>query len=301
MEYGFDVEVATRYGVTAAVLLKNIGYWIAKNLNNRKHFHENRYWTYNSYKAFGKLYPFWTPKQIRTALDKLVEEEVLIKGNFNVKGYDKTNWYTIVDDWVIDKCVAPLCPAGQYHVPEGASGDAPEGNAIPDIQPYRTPDRTKHETRKLFFELYSRKIKKITGSAVAPPWGGKEGSLFNQDYARVGAERLRNSIILFFADEVEEVSRFVKKAGYHYNVFHGVLEKLLISKRSVSICPECLEVGRHKADCPVTIKKNKKRTAEAAIAAEIREENANVDLTGMFKKKLKEKNNIEEWQWEETL
>jgi hypothetical protein len=94
-------------------------------------------------------------------------------------------------------------------------------------------------------------------------------------------------MILFFSDEVKNVAQFTGKAGYTYNVFHGVLEKLILSKKSVRICPKCLEIGTHTADCPVTIAQRTKRTAQATLAAELREENANIDLTGMFKEKIK--------------
>lgn len=122
MEYSFDTDVAIKYGVTAAILLKNIGFWVAKNINNKKHFYANRYWTYNSSKAFAQLYPFWTSKQIWLALDKLVDAEVLIKGNFNITSYDRTTWYTIIDEWVFEKYVSPICQKGKVLFPSVENG-----------------------------------------------------------------------------------------------------------------------------------------------------------------------------------
>ena len=97
MHHIFDVEIATRYGVNAAILLQNMQYWIAHNKANGKCFYEGRFWTYNSAKAFSELFPYMSEYQARTALDKLIEDGVIIKGNFNKTGMDRTLWYAITD------------------------------------------------------------------------------------------------------------------------------------------------------------------------------------------------------------
>ena len=93
MNHTFDVAVATRYGVDAAIMIENFRFWIAKNKANGRHFYEGRFWTYNSIKAFSELFPYWTEKQIRRILDKLEDAEVLVSGSFNASPWDKTKWY----------------------------------------------------------------------------------------------------------------------------------------------------------------------------------------------------------------
>ena len=79
------------------VFIENLAYWIRKNAANNKHLHEGRYWSYNSYPAFAKLYPFWSAQTIRRIIKRAVNAGLLIIGNFNVKKYDNTNWYTLTD------------------------------------------------------------------------------------------------------------------------------------------------------------------------------------------------------------
>lgn len=95
MEHSFDVEIAEKVGVHAAVLYNNIRHWIAKNAANEQHFHDGMYWTYNSKRAFAELFPYMSERQVRTALEKLKEEGYIVAGNFNMNPYDKTLWYAI--------------------------------------------------------------------------------------------------------------------------------------------------------------------------------------------------------------
>lgn len=83
--------------INIAVMIENIAYWIRKNASNERHFNEGRYWSYNSYPAFAKMFPGWSTKVIRTIISKCVKKGLLIIGNFNKKSYDNTNWYTLTD------------------------------------------------------------------------------------------------------------------------------------------------------------------------------------------------------------
>ena len=56
MTHHFDIDTAQELGVTGAILIANFQFWIAKNVANSKHFHDDRHWTYNSVKAFSKLF-----------------------------------------------------------------------------------------------------------------------------------------------------------------------------------------------------------------------------------------------------
>src|SRR6478672_7755199 len=94
-EHHFKVRDAKRYGITEAILLYNLRFWIAKNKGNGKHFHNGRTWTYNSCKAFGELFSYLSESQIKRALASLVKQEAILKGNFNKMPYDRTNWYAL--------------------------------------------------------------------------------------------------------------------------------------------------------------------------------------------------------------
>jgi hypothetical protein len=93
MNYHFDIQEAKKYGVNEAIMINNFRFWIMKNYANNKNRYEGRTWTYNSKKALRVLFPFWTERQIRTILESLINQGVLIKGNFNEDKMDKTLWY----------------------------------------------------------------------------------------------------------------------------------------------------------------------------------------------------------------
>lgn len=93
----FQSKVACEVGVDGAIMLQNIYFWVKKNEANDKNFHDGKYWTYNSKKAFAVLFPFWSERQIERILDKLRKDEYLEVGNYNATPYDRTLWYTLTD------------------------------------------------------------------------------------------------------------------------------------------------------------------------------------------------------------
>lgn len=123
--HSFDPEVAEKVGLNAAVIYQNIVWWCEKNAANERNIHDGKAWTFNSMKAFERLFPYLTSKQIRVALEKLEEVSLIESGNFNEKQYDRTKWY---------------CPTGQMEMPLRANGNAPEGKPIPDSKPVDKPD-----------------------------------------------------------------------------------------------------------------------------------------------------------------
>lgn len=95
MTYIFDGDVAKMVGVNGAVLFQNIAFWVSKNKANNQNLFEGEYWTYNSNQAFVELFPFMSTDQIRTALRKLEELDLIKSGVFNDKASDRTKWYTL--------------------------------------------------------------------------------------------------------------------------------------------------------------------------------------------------------------
>ena len=83
MQHHFDIEIAEAYGLNEAIILNNIRFWVIHNEANGTNFHDGRYWTYNSMKAFEKLFPYMKPFAIRTALKTLEENGLIITGNYN--------------------------------------------------------------------------------------------------------------------------------------------------------------------------------------------------------------------------
>jgi hypothetical protein len=133
VNYSFDVEVATQYGVDEAIVIQNFQFWILKNKAGEKNQHDGRTWTFNTIKAFETIFPFWSVKQIRRVMKSLVDKEILITGNYNQKGYDQTTWYAFKDEkrW-LDPLILANCPKGQMELPKRANAIAQKGEPIPD-------------------------------------------------------------------------------------------------------------------------------------------------------------------------
>lgn len=100
MTYQFDTDIAALYGVDESIMIANLQFWIRKNEANGKHYHDGRFWTYNSIDAFTKLFPFWTARQIRRILKSLEDKGVIVTGNFNTSAYDRTTWYAFGDSFL---------------------------------------------------------------------------------------------------------------------------------------------------------------------------------------------------------
>ncbi|MGR2681566.1 hypothetical protein [Chromobacterium haemolyticum] len=143
--HSFDISHAALYGVEEAVFINNMAFWIAKNKANARHLYDGRTWTYNSIKAFGELFPYLSEKQIRRVLDSLVRHGVIMKGNYNDQGYDRTLWYAFVDESIFLNGHL-ICPNGQMESPKRAKRNAQMGEPIPDVLPDTYTDSRKTNT-----------------------------------------------------------------------------------------------------------------------------------------------------------
>ena len=95
MEHSFNVYIAEKYGVHAAILLNNLEHWIAHNKANNINYRDGYYWTFNSKRAFAELFPYMNERQIDYALKKLIDDGIIITSKYNTSAYNHTLWYTI--------------------------------------------------------------------------------------------------------------------------------------------------------------------------------------------------------------
>ena len=106
MQHNFDVEIAKEYGLKEAILIIHLWFWIEKNKANEVHYYDGTYWTYNSVRAFNKLFPYLSERQINNALKTLKDKEIIKTGNYNKSAYDRTMWYAFTKTGVsiMQKC-----------------------------------------------------------------------------------------------------------------------------------------------------------------------------------------------------
>lgn len=100
--HSFDIDIATDYSVPIAIVVANLDFWLHTNKANNKHFHKGVYWTFNSFKAFTEIFPYYNKEQIRRILRKMKNLNIIKVDNFNRFNYDKTNWYTFTDEFCKD-------------------------------------------------------------------------------------------------------------------------------------------------------------------------------------------------------
>jgi hypothetical protein len=108
MNHSFDVDVAVRHGIPAAILIENLRFWLLKNIANKKNLYEGHYWTYNSAKAFAELFPYMSEDSIQKVLKKLEAEGIVFTGNFNNNPYDRTKWYRLSPEYLTANLPVPF-------------------------------------------------------------------------------------------------------------------------------------------------------------------------------------------------
>lgn len=125
-KHSFNVNNACRYGLLEAILINHLEYWIEQNEANNRNFHDGRYWTFNSAKAFSKIFPYVSERKIRLALKHLQDENIIMTGNFNKSSYDRTLWYAFTD------YATSILQNRQMEVPEMSNQNDESDTPIPD-------------------------------------------------------------------------------------------------------------------------------------------------------------------------
>lgn len=149
MDHHFDTTIAKEYGIDVAVFIKNLDFWIAKNKANKKHFHDGRYWTYNSMKAFEELFEYLSYEQIRRILRKLKDEGVIMDGNYNNSKYDRTKWYAFTDEFIESHGhLLSSSDSDQNQLGKRTNGCEETNEPIPYSKPVKNPDNNIIEYKK---------------------------------------------------------------------------------------------------------------------------------------------------------
>ena len=97
MYHQFNTKIAKQYGLEESILLENIYFWVKKNKCNNQNYHNEKYWTYNSIKAFSVLFPYMSESKIYRALKNLEENGLIEISDFNENRYKRPSWYTLTE------------------------------------------------------------------------------------------------------------------------------------------------------------------------------------------------------------
>lgn len=129
MQHIFNIQDAVDYGIEEAIILYNIRFWLDKNLANNSNIHDGEVWTYNSVKAWAKLFPYMSESKISKTLTKMEEKGLIISGNYNKAKYDRTKWYSIPQ-------------YGKVHFAKMPNGFRQSDEPIPDVNTNVSKDIT---------------------------------------------------------------------------------------------------------------------------------------------------------------
>ena len=144
--HAFNVEEAERYGVNKAILLQHIRFWVSENKGKDSHTHDGKTWMYQSAADMHKHFPYWSRLKIHRMLASMEEEGLIVSGNYNKLGFDRTKWYTLTD---ITQCSfeSPLT------VQNGTKRDVDSEQPIP----YNNTDNKTDTLFEECFAMYHRK------------------------------------------------------------------------------------------------------------------------------------------------
>ena len=87
--------LATIIGLNESIVLQQVHYWLKIKEQSQQDYIDGRYWVYNSYKQWQAQFPFWHRNTIQRTFSSLEKKGILISGNYNHAGFDKTKWYSI--------------------------------------------------------------------------------------------------------------------------------------------------------------------------------------------------------------
>lgn len=122
--HSFNVGVATQTkNVNAAIIFNHIFFWLEENKIKGKHQIDGRTWMYDTIATISSYFSYLSFKQVRKALEDLVEHGYLVEYYHHEDKRDRTKWYALSnEDWIDSK--------SNSHLPYRANGGALEGKCI---------------------------------------------------------------------------------------------------------------------------------------------------------------------------
>ena len=141
LEHHFPPLIAEKYGVNAAILLRDIYHWCETNRCNDENFHEGRWWTYQTIKGLCLRHTYWTKNQVEHIIRTCREKGALLTGHFSEDQFDRTSWYALTDEALaLFEGTAPSSEISEMEF--GKSTPTSRKNQKCYIDKYKTKDKT---------------------------------------------------------------------------------------------------------------------------------------------------------------
>lgn len=119
-------SLACAIGLPPAIFLQQVHYWCRLNESkgSLRHYHNGRWWCWNTAEGWVTNMPFWSVSTIKRIIKRLRDNDLILTANYNLKGYDRTNWFSIdydaLDEYldsIPDPTVPPEGPTDQLPLP----------------------------------------------------------------------------------------------------------------------------------------------------------------------------------------
>ena len=137
-----DKKLAAVIGFNEAVVLQQLNYWLHSNSAKKI---DGRLWIYNSYENWQKdNFPFWSTRTIRRIFDSCEKKGIILTGNFNKAGFDKTKWYSIDENKLNDLMDSPCGQNGHTNRTKSPDGSGQNGHTNTRDYPETTSENNKH-------------------------------------------------------------------------------------------------------------------------------------------------------------
>lgn len=198
-------KLAVEVGLNEAIFLQQLHYWLsgksAKNIDGNK-------WIYNTYEDWQKQFPFWSVSTVKRTITSLDKQNLLLKGNYNKLGFDKTVWYS-VDYAELNRVNQRL---GQNEPTSGSKRTNGEGQN----EPTNTIDYTETTSESKERSLGLKKNKKIE---VKHKYGEFNNVLLTDTEYNKLLERFPNDL----KARIERLSGYVASTGKSYKSHYATI------------------------------------------------------------------------------
>ena len=108
--------LATLIGLNESIILQQVHYWLKIKEKSQQDYIDGHYWVYNTYEQWQEQFPFFSIRTLKRIFTSLKKSGLLLSGNYNRAGFDRTCWYSIDYD-VLDKIACISCQSGTPIVP----------------------------------------------------------------------------------------------------------------------------------------------------------------------------------------
>ena len=182
MIYCFDSRIAVKHGVAEAVIYE----FLMKNvLHNKLHNvreQDGNYWTPLSYTAMNVLMPFFSVRQISTAVGSLVDAGLVLKKKNN----HKSTWFSIPNEELDKALIIQKC-TNNLEVPEvpTKSTESPDPEPVVNEHIYKDIISIDNKSNSIDINLSKEEYKSIDiyNPPIVPPVGKRDISKLVAEFA----------------------------------------------------------------------------------------------------------------------